>query len=169
MKNASYPGLLSRGFTLIELMVVVAIVGILSAIATSSYQYVMAKGDRATAISDIIEITQALERYFSFNRTFSNDFSDISMANAAAFNINDAQGLYTYYIVLPRAAITPGTSTAEAIPTAQTNGLSYTVYAQPTARNRDKWAIAINDLGFKFYFPSALSLETDKKAKDGWP
>ncbi len=169
MKNAFQPGLLSKGFTLIELIVVVAIVGILSAIATSSYQSAMARGDRATAISDIVEITQALERYFSFNRTFSNDFSDISMANAAAYNINDVQGLYTYYIILPGTTITPGTSTAEAIPTAQTNGLSYTVYAQPTAINRDEWTIAINDLGFKYYFASALSLETDKKAKDGWP
>ena len=169
MKNAFQPGLLRKGFTLIELMVTVSVVAILSFIAISSYQFVMAKGDRATAISDIVEITQGLERYFSFNRTFSNDFSDISMASAAAYNINDAQGLYTYYIILPGTTITPGTSTAAAIPTSQTNGLSYTVYAEPNARNRDQWTIAINDLGFKYHFASALSAETDKKAKDGWP
>ena len=51
-----------RGFTLIELMIVVAIVGILSAIAYPSYAEYIRKGHRADARAGLLQAQQWLER-----------------------------------------------------------------------------------------------------------
>lgn len=59
----------TRGYSLIELMVVVAIIGIISAIAYPSYQSYMADTYRGQAIADMKVCSMALERYYS------NDFS----------------------------------------------------------------------------------------------
>ena len=166
------PKTISRGFSLIELMVTVSVVAILGALATTSDQSVMAKGDRATAISDIVEIAQSLERYYSFNRTYTNDFTNIAMSSASDATIEDAQGLYTYHVVIPGTAITIGTTNAaaaQAVINDNNSYLSYTIYAVPNAKNRDKWILSFNELGFKYHFASAASPVSDKTAVDGWP
>ena len=58
------------GFTLIELMIVVAIVAILAAIAVPSYQEQVRKSRRAQAKADIVEYVQMAERYFTVNNTY---------------------------------------------------------------------------------------------------
>ncbi|MBA1229954.1 type IV pilin protein [Pseudomonas viridiflava] len=62
----------SKGFTLIELMIVVAIVGILAAVAYPSYTEYVKRSHRAEIASLLSEQTQALERFYSRNRTYMN-------------------------------------------------------------------------------------------------
>lgn len=57
----------SRGFTLIELMIVVAIVGILSVVALPSYKSYIERGKRADAKTVLLNAAQFLERYRSAN------------------------------------------------------------------------------------------------------
>lgn len=59
-----------RGFTLIELMVAVAIIGILASIALPAYQQYVLRASRADAQAILMETAQFMERYFTTNNTY---------------------------------------------------------------------------------------------------
>ena len=59
-----------RGFTLIELMITVAIVGILAAIAYPSYQDSILKGRRAEGRTALLNLLQQQERYYTQTGTY---------------------------------------------------------------------------------------------------
>ena len=61
------------GFTLIEVMIVVAIVGILAAVALPSYQSYMQRGDRASARAAMLEAQQFMERFYATNDRYTTD------------------------------------------------------------------------------------------------
>jgi len=60
-----------KGFTLIELMIVVAVVGILAAIAYPSYLEHVLKTRRSAAKACLLELGQYMERYYTTNMTYS--------------------------------------------------------------------------------------------------
>jgi len=62
----------ARGFTLIELMIVVAVVAIIAAIAFPSYQNQVQKTRRADAHTALLGAAQTLERCFTRNNSYLN-------------------------------------------------------------------------------------------------
>jgi len=74
------------GFTLIELMIAVAIVAILAAIVYPSYMGSVWKGRRGEAKAAILRALQAEERYFTQNNTY------FPYATQADLNANPASG-----------------------------------------------------------------------------
>lgn len=58
------------GFTLIELMITVAIVGILAAIAYPSYQNSLQRSWRSNAASCLMELAQQMERRFTSSSSY---------------------------------------------------------------------------------------------------
>ncbi|MFC6634570.1 type IV pilin protein [Microbulbifer taiwanensis] len=61
-----------QGFTLIELMIVVAIVGVLAGIAWPSYQEHVRSANRADAQGALMGLAQAMEQHFTQNGTYAN-------------------------------------------------------------------------------------------------
>lgn len=68
-----------KGFTLIELMITVAIVGILAAIAYPSYQEYVLRGNRAEGMAMLSDAAARQERYFSQNNTYADTVEDLGM------------------------------------------------------------------------------------------
>jgi type IV pilus assembly protein PilE len=59
-----------QGFTLIEVMIVVAIVAILAAVAYPSYTEYVRKSRRAEARAQLLEVAQFMQRFYSQNDSF---------------------------------------------------------------------------------------------------
>jgi len=66
------------GFTLIEVMIVVAIVGILAAIAYPSYDEYVKRGNRTEGQALLQDTSARQERYFSQNNAYVTDDADIA-------------------------------------------------------------------------------------------
>ena len=71
------------GFSLIELMVVVAIVAILVAVAYPSYTDSVRRSNRSDARATLLQIAQNLERYFTENNTYAG----ATLGTAAATDV----------------------------------------------------------------------------------
>lgn len=63
----------ASGFTLIELMITVMIIGVLAAIAIPQYQQFVTKTRRAEAKSGLARVQGALERYFTINNGYTTN------------------------------------------------------------------------------------------------
>jgi type IV pilus assembly protein PilE len=70
---------LQRGFTLVEIMIVIAVIGILSAIAFPSYQDYLIKGRRAAAQSHLMEIAQQQQQYLLDARAYAADLTTLNL------------------------------------------------------------------------------------------
>ena len=81
-----------RGFTLIEIMIAVAIVAILAALALPSFLDSVRKSKRSDAFAAIAAIQQSQERWRANNPTFSTSLTDLRVA---------APGLYGISITAP--------------------------------------------------------------------
>lgn len=74
--------LVELGYTLIEVMVAVGILGILAAMATVTYQEYVQRGRSTTAVSDLLDISQRIKTYELANRALPDSLADIGRNGA---------------------------------------------------------------------------------------
>jgi len=93
---------INKGFTLVELMVVVAIIGIIASIAYPSYVESTAQAHRANAQAELMSLSSALERYYTQNNHYSNAATggaDTGAPLATLYTLDtDIANLYTVTI-----------------------------------------------------------------------
>lgn len=82
----------NQGFSLIELMIVVAILGLLAAVALPNYTEYIVRTNRADAKDRISEVAYQLERFSTRNRTYTLDMTDLGYATDPVLT---AQGYYS--------------------------------------------------------------------------
>src|SRR2546421_1902833 len=98
-----------RGMTLIELMVVVAIVAILSTLAVGSYRRYVLRANRTDATSALLRIQVAEEKFFLQNNVYTTDLSAAGLSVASP----TPNGFYNLAVVgAPIATSFQATATA---------------------------------------------------------
>ncbi|MEO3356434.1 type IV pilin protein [Acinetobacter haemolyticus] len=104
------------GFTLIELMIVVAIIAIIAAIAYPSYQEYVKRTKRADMQSEMMQISQRLQGYYVINHNYTNAKLD----NGSVTKDYPSSGTALYTVTITPAAQTwiltaaPKTGTSQA-------------------------------------------------------
>ena len=110
----------NRGFTLIELMIVVAIIGILAAIAIPLYTNVQARARVAKVQADLRTLASAVSMYQAHTGSFPNVITELTVS--VANNLGQTAGPFIASVPTPPAGGSPTWSAYTAAYSSNSNG-----------------------------------------------
>ncbi|RIX46804.1 MAG: type IV pilin protein [Rhodocyclales bacterium GT-UBC] len=114
-----------KGFTLIELMIVVVVISILAAVAVPSYRQYVAKSRRTDAKSALLATSQAMEKFYTEKMTY-----DAATLGTASTDISKTTSPDGYYTI--RFDSAPTGTVCSALSTSSSNATAYRICATPT-------------------------------------
>jgi type IV pilus assembly protein PilE len=131
-----------RGFSLIEVMIVVVIVAILASIAIPSYRQYVLRTHRTEAKRTLLNVAAAQEKFYLQNNTYAGP-SALDTAPPGGLGIADTteNGHYTVVIGAGDASAFSATATAQGGQTDDSRCASFTINQTgvKTATNADCW------------------------------
>lgn len=102
----------NQGLTLIELMIVLAIVGIIGAIAFPSYQNQVRRSNRTDAYTALTQMANQQEKWYLANNTYTTNAANLGRMLTGAIFLTD-EGYYQ--LTIPTGNATAFTLTATAV------------------------------------------------------
>lgn len=125
-----------KGFSLIELMIVVVIVGILAAVAIPSYQSYVVKGNRAAAQAFMVDVANRQKQYLLDARSYAPDLATLGMTPPTDVSKHYPSANIVFVVVA-----TPPSFTITATPTSaqQAGDGPLTLDSSGTKLPADKW------------------------------
>lgn len=119
-----------KGVTMLELMIVVVIVAILTAIAYPSYRQYVARAKRNEAKAGLLQISTLQERFYLQNNTYSNNLMDLGFA--AATNALSSSGTYRFNVTAANANTFTASATYQNTDPELTKCATFTIDGQTT-------------------------------------
>ena len=116
----------NKGFTLVELMIVVTIVGVLASISAPAYRSYVKAGERGEAVAALLKLSNQMEKFYLINNTY--DGASISALMGSAKSAGER---YTLAF--------------EGNPDA----FGYTIKASPVETDEECGALTLNSIGKK--------------------
>lgn len=142
-----------NGFTLVELMVIVAIVGILAAVAYPSYNESAKKTRRGDGMSALVGFANAMERHFTENNTYAGAATGGTSTGAPAIFSTEApiDGSVKNYNLTIQSA----------------DGTSYTLRATPKNAQAGDGILELTSLGVRSWDKNNNGNTTDS-GENSW-
>ena len=113
----------SAGFTLIEVMITVAIVGILATVAVPSYRDYVMRGHLADASNGLATVRADMERHFQDNRSYAT----VGTFVTPCASTSAASRTFNLFVVSCAAAPTATAFTLQAVGSGAASGFTYTI------------------------------------------
>lgn len=140
---------IDKGFTLIELLVAIMIVGILSAVAVSSYSDYTLRAQRADAKAVLLEVAGWMERNYTATGAYNVNPTGGDINNTS---FTDAAGLLSSLSASPKSGTARYNirfSTADGSDLLNPTATAFTVRAEPVTADTACGSLTLNSLGIQ--------------------
>ncbi len=137
----------TTGFTLIEVMIVVVIIGILTAVALPAYNAYIDRARRADARTQLLQVAQFMQRFYAANDRFDQDRAGTSVLSVMPDNLRKSPADGTALYQLNSAITSAGSYTVTVSTTAYT--LTMAPISGRLMANDGCGAFRINSMGVR--------------------